>query len=558
ILIITLLLAIAIPTFLSRPKVATEPGRVLVWTFENLTGDQEFEPLGRMAVDWVNRGLTRSGLVEVVSTVSSLASFRALQPELQAVSPVSRIRLLADESRAGTIISGAYYLDKQELRFHAQITDVKSTQVRDAFEVAAAPDDPLPALESLQQKLVGRIAADADMRLTDLADAMTETPTYGAYREFVEGLDAFSRRQFPMAVMLFKKSAELDSTFLLPLSYAIEALLILQQYHEAEQLVSQLSEHREELSTFERFNIDRHRATLQGNHLAAWRAAVKMTDVAPRDGLVRYMAGVHATYAKKLNEAKAAFDHVDPERGWMRGWYPYWIFVTAVHHLLGEYELELTKIRKGVKQYPNNRTLLDLEGRALAALGMVKELNEVIEQSRMLRPDRLGGILGRMGQELRLHGYEEAALNILTRALNWYHERPDSEKQAESYKEGLALIFIYLHKWQEARAIYEELVQRSPDEIEYLGRLGALAAKTGDRLKAEALMTRLQQLDKPFMFGLHTFWLACIASELGEPERAVAFLKTAFEQGYKYGMRLHYEVHLQPLQNYKPFKMLIR
>ena len=53
-------------------------------------------------------------------------------------------------------------------------------------------------------------------------------------------------------------------------------------------------------------------------------------------------------------------------------------------------------------------------------------------------------------------------------------------------------------------------------------------------------------------------WRACIASLLGEKERAVALLKEAFSQGLDYGVYIHRDINLEPLWDYQPFKELLR
>jgi hypothetical protein len=68
----------------------------------------------------------------------------------------------------------------------------------------------------------------------------------------------------------------------------------------------------------------------------------------------------------------------------------------------------------------------------------------------------------------------------------------------------------------------------------------------------------LGKIERPFLFGGHTFWRARIAALLGEKERTVALLKEAFSQGRNYGVYLHRDIDLMPLWDYAPFKELLR
>src|SRR5262249_26040087 len=52
----------------------SEARRVVVRTFTNASGDKSLDALGLMAADWVARGLTETGSVDVAGTESEIAS----------------------------------------------------------------------------------------------------------------------------------------------------------------------------------------------------------------------------------------------------------------------------------------------------------------------------------------------------------------------------------------------------------------------------------------------------------------------------------------------------
>jgi zinc-ribbon domain len=102
------------------------------------------------------------------------------------------------------------------------------------------------------------------------------------------------------------------------------------------------------------------------------------------------------------------------------------------------------------------------------------------------------------------------------------------------------------------------LAGEHPDDIDYQGCLGALAARRGDRDEALRISGELAAIDRRFLFGSHTFWRSRITALLGEKEQAVALLKEAFSQGLSYGVFLHRDINLEPLWDYPPFKELLR
>jgi predicted Zn-dependent protease len=78
-------------------------------------------------------------------------------------------------------------------------------------------------------------------------------------------------------------------------------------------------------------------------------------------------------------------------------------------------------------------------------------------------------------------------------------------------------------------AAFEKLAAERPDSPEYLGYLGALAARRGDRPEAKRVSDSLASMKVPYLRGAHTYWRARIAATLGEPERAVALLRKCFQ-----------------------------
>ncbi len=90
------------------------------------------------------------------------------------------------------------------------------------------------------------------------------------------------------------------------------------------------------------------------------------------------------------------------------------------------------------------------------------------------------------------------------------------------------------------------------------GQLGTLAARQGNRAEAERISAMLEALERPYLFGEHTYWRARIAALLGEREEAFALLRAAYAQGYKWWLPMHNEPDLESLRDYSPFRELLR
>ena len=75
-----------------------------------------------------------------------------------------------------------------------------------------------------------------------------------------------------------------------------------------------------------------------------------------------------------------------------------------------------------------------------------------------------------------------------------------------------------------------------------------MKCRRGDKEEALRISKELKDIERPYLFGEHTYWRACIA----------LLLRESFAQGKEYGVFLHRDMDLEPLRNYKPFQELLR
>jgi tetratricopeptide (TPR) repeat protein len=220
--------------------------------------------------------------------------------------------------------------------------------------------------------------------------------------------------------------------------------------------------------------------------------------------------------------------------------------------MLGNHEQELKEARRGRKYHPKKFRTLFYELRALSALGRIEEVNKLIDESLTLPPQRRrspGWVMRRTAQELRAHGHRQASLQVIERAVKWFESRTEKESKSRTNRDNLAQLLYEAERWEEAQDIYEALNKKYPDRIEYLGRLGGIAARRGDKEEALRISSLLENIDRPYIFGSHTYWRVRIAAILGDKKNAVRLLREALAQGRSY-RRLHPVIDFEPLQDY--------
>ena len=94
-------------------------------TLSNETGERRFAPLGDQVEAWITDRVSRLRELEVVTSATTVpASARGVSdgPE--------RLQELAEETRAGTLVTGSYYRgEKRDVEFHIDIVDANSGEL---------------------------------------------------------------------------------------------------------------------------------------------------------------------------------------------------------------------------------------------------------------------------------------------------------------------------------------------------------------------------------------------------------------------------------------------
>ena len=541
------------PPATAAPAAPLAARRVLVVPLENATGDSALAPLGRMAADWIAQGLARTGFVEV-----------APGPAEAPRGGDAGLRAAARESGAGTLVSGAYYLDGDSVRLQARVSDVAGWKVLRAVAPVSAPRAaPAALLEPARQRVLAALAVTHDPRFAGW-EMGAPPPTYGAYEQVLAGLDVFERGDWAAAVPYFTRAAALDTTYAQPLLAIVEAYNNLGRPAEADSVVRLLEGRREALAPADRAHLDRLRGGLDGDRMAALAGARASAAAAPGATLPRYLHAAMALRAGRPREALAAAAPLATSFGRVRSPWTgsvYWGEVTGAHHVLGAHEAELAAARTARAYHPDARNIRALELRALAALGRLdavrRGLAELEGMPATPGASSVPAILLVVAQELDAHGHPEETRAALRRAVDAARARPAAEQRTAAARYALARALHLVGEHDAAAPLFAALAAERPDDPRYVAHLGLVAARRGRRAEAERVAERLGALRRPFDRGQTTYARAQLAAALGDLPAALTLLRQALTEGVPYGPALHADPALAPLRSDPAFRALL-
>jgi tetratricopeptide (TPR) repeat protein len=539
-----------------------DPNLVAVAVFENQTGDASLDSLGRMASDWISQGLSQISGLKVVPTMSVPQPTRMAKPGEKTRPPISPLQVLAEQTGAGKVVSGTYYLASGEIQFLSSITDTQKRKLILSLDpVKGSLTDRMNVIEKLRQRIMGALAADPKYSIGDWKGM--RPPSYEAYQEFVLGMNNFASDDYAKAISHLEKAVELDPGFMPAYQWLARTYSNIGLWDKAVSILGFMDQNRDKLTPEGVLFLDRMKAESQGKNEEALRALLQLQKLAPREALYTFLVAVYNISMNKPRQALDLFEKVEVPESWLNMaatrtmWFGNWC---NAHYLLGNHKKELEVVRRARKYFPDALTPMAIEARSLAAQGRIEEVKKVVDESLLSRSSlgTAGRVMLAAARELRLHGYHEAFKDMAGRAVEWYRGRAAGKEATEQQRYELAVALYVSEQWEEAGALIEKLRSEKPDDIDYLGYGGALAARRGGKEEALKISEELKRIDRPFTFGAQTYWRARIAALLGMKEEAVELLRQSFAQGNDYSVFIIQEADLDPLRDFAPFRELMK
>jgi tetratricopeptide (TPR) repeat protein len=535
------------------------PNRIVVTEFANQTGLPRLDRLGLIAADWLTAGLQQTGLLEVVPSDAALQASRTIERELAARPGTRSAPTLVGVTGAGQQVSGTFTLEGDSLVLHIQVHD--AVRGRDLGPIdpvktlAATPEAVLPEARS---RLMGFLASSLDQRLITFVGRPARPPTWTAYLEASEGLEAYVRNDFEAAAARSQRAFALDSTFAAPLVIASISLSNLGRFGAADSVLDILERHRARLSPHQQRWFEYRRALMAGRHEAALAAVREVAREEPASKAV-YNHALQALQTGHLDEALAALQSLPPRGGPMLGWVSYWDLLGTIHHLRGEHEAELEAGREAQTANPTRKlaTLPSLRG--FAALGRLAEVDSLLAAANRLPRDAAvseGDLLREAAQELAAHGHPDAAARYWERSL--LASPPGGPGDPAEALLRAATLYALERLVEASRPLDSLLGSVASPPPDAIGLRGVLAARQNDPARARVLARRLAAIPPRYNFGIPTVWRARIAAALGQRDSAVTLLRQAFAEGREYDLWLHRDQDLAALRDYPPYLELIR
>ena len=506
----------------------------------NRTGDPGLDPLGGMAADFIFDRLQEATLAAVWITPIEAAGLRG-PADRGSSTPV------LDGGGRGLVVRGSYELAGDSVRLRAQIVD--EARAGPPFVVAPVMASRLRPAEGL--KVLAESAAAALAMITDPvtvpeARYASAATTLRAFEDFSEGLAylfrlkrAPNQRPVPAAIEYFLRSADADSTFTLPLLWAINTLKNGPRRAEADSLARRLLPSRNRLAPLDRAVLDALFAQLNQQYLVSLDGYRRALSLAPGSGWVMSAAGA-ALSARRPAEAVSFLVDGAARNALLEESTLYWQRLAGVYHALGELDASLRAARR-LKALPPNSPAdvyngFFAEAKALAALGRIREL---MAQYDSIGPVGLFGYRHVIVGELRAHGFSQAADELMQRVLDWNDSDPLLTEQPQYLRDSRwGDVWMTAGRWTKALESFDAALNTTPDNPRLRANRAFVAGMKGERsvVTQDRIWFENQGSDglgpnTRLIPGMRDYYLAVVAAGLGERERVLQHLTIAIRRG---------------------------
>ena len=468
------------------------------------------------------------------------------------------MRMLAEETHAGIVVSGSYYEVADSLRFNVQVHDVRRNVPLAPLEPEVGPVTGAERIiQKLPQRVAGALAARLDVRLAETLGQETRPPTFEAYRYFMAAMDLYTRNDPRAAAPLFRRAFEQDSTFLVSQLFLALNHSNLQEWGIADSILRTVNQRRSELTPYHAAWLDYRLALLARDRAGALVAIRRAAEIAP-GSKAAYNYAAEALENGRPGEAIDALSMIDPGRGAMRGWMPYWWLLAEAHHAMGGLRDEKKDVEKAAELYPDRLVPIALQARVAAASGDADRVLRLLRTGDRLRQEErgpsLGGAYVDSGAELRAHGYSERSKAVIEGAVSWYASLPpDRAAEPDARWQHVRALHL-LGRMHDARNQVDRLIAEYPDQVDYRGLQGLIAVATDSAGVADAAWTWLEaQGAAPFQFGAPQVYQARLAALRDQPDLAIRKLREAFENGRHYGVWIHVAPEFETLKDFPAF-----
>ncbi len=530
--------------------------KIAVLKFENDTGKNNYDNLGKMTADWIIHGITQNKLGQIISPeiiddYSEVLRASILSPSADGRSSVT------DYLKPSKIIKGNYFLNKDQLIFKSSITDGTMDKTLHSFEdVYCDVDSPLDCIEAAKQKILGYLVTEGKEILEE------DPPNFQAYEYFIDAKQTYRESPHdPKSLEKIELAIEADSNYFEPKVYKFIYYYNIGEFSTADSILQPLLEARR---TSERQNVllEIYEALLKNDYKRAHDWQQKEYNIIPLHLETNSNMMLQSLQlVNRPEEIDSVFNEIKMED----------FDLSKCNFCIERYKLKgLADIDR--KRYDEVIGLLegfkDEKDEDFTVLKKIL-LRAYIRAARypladnLLSDIKLESTSDGKWMDIYLFAAKEFIWADKQVLANIYLDNiikvgSDKEPIPDDELYIMAESLFYRQDYQGARPYLERLLESYPELIDQHALLAIAYQKSGDTAKANNKLQQLEDLRTDYQLGEVDYGLALYHASVNDEDKAIQFLIKAISDGHWFETAtFHNDPLLKPYFETDSFKLIL-
>jgi len=524
-----------------------EKSTIAVLNFDNNTGSDEFDMLGKMVADRIVYGITQNELASVI-TGESIEEYNLTSDGSKAMT--GQMNFLTTNFEVGRAISGDIYREGEELLFECSISDTRTGEIMIGLPSVRCPsNDPFKGIEELRQLVLGTLAAGNDRELNLTLES--NPPKFEAYKELMLAKDADKGEDM---LQHLNNALAIDSTYYEPKLLRISHYYNIHEYVIADSLTNVLNANRSEFDSRQKNLLSFYIALLKGQNNLIYKHMNDELEIAPFDLMTNVSVIVLAVqFTNNIERGLEVYevipeddlDYANCERCRLRLYMKMYI------------DIELKLLEGAVE---TGKRLIKSGGVDLADAFMVrayvrlKKWNDLEDYMSTNLKSKVGNIstihLLEAAKECLLIKENEKALEYAQRA----NDRIDPDLSSTNKGE----IFLLLDRLDTAEMWFQIASDADSSDFTSWSLLAGTKYLQGKTSEADGVIAQMEGFKQPYQFGDIDYKIARALMMSGDRDGALDKLKRSVVEGQHYGFfYFQNDFHLVELQEDPAFKELM-
>ncbi len=525
-----------------RPELKSTD-KIGVLKFENNTGKDSLDIVGKMAADWIIHGITQKNIAQVISPQIVEDYTNIIKSQL---SGKARTTVLQDYFKPAQIVMGSFFLDGETLIFQSSITDGKLDKTLISLDpVRCGSKNPLDCIEEVKQRLLGYLIT-AEKRDSDFEEA---PPKYEAYEIFLDAKNAASYDE--NTIKLIEKAIELDPDYFEPRLFQLTYYYDEGSYRKADSILKIIS--RSFSSNKRQENIvQMYSALLDGNNRSVFRHLEQEYNNAPYNlNTNASMMAVALQYINKPEIVDSVFKVIDTKDTNLESCFYCLnrIYLKVLAELEEKQYDSVIDYAQKIYKYEDQEYFIDPLSIAYLNLGQ--------DPSQLLDAAGLRLTEDQKAQFLVYMGHQSSIIQSKGNA-QFFYQKVHNLNQNKLSKETRAYAAYAEANYNSAIVELKKIIEIDSLNIKALGFLANSYAAVNQEEDAQHIVDKLEAKRAAYQYGEIDYLIARYYSVLNDEDEVLNYLTRAVAAGYLYTLaRYQYDPHFTPYLKTPQFEAIM-